>query len=117
MRLLLVFAFLLSFGIVTAQETGSVNPNGFNIFYYPNGAKSSEGNLLNGKPDGIWKAYHENGILKSEGNRVNGKLEGAWSFFNEDGSPAAIYNYVGGTKNGIQKEFYSNKTIRAKNPW
>ncbi|MBK8416943.1 MAG: hypothetical protein IPL22_21960 [Bacteroidetes bacterium] len=35
MRLLLVFAFLLSFGIVTAQETGTVNPNGFNIFIIP----------------------------------------------------------------------------------
>ncbi|MBK9046699.1 MAG: hypothetical protein IPL74_08345 [Bacteroidetes bacterium] len=117
MRLLLVFAFLLSFGIVTAQETGTVNPNGFNIFYYPNGAKSSEGNLLNGKPDGIWKAYHENGNLKSEGNRVNGKLEGAWSFLMRMGQRQQSIIMLVAPKTEFKKNFIQIKPFVPKNPW
>ncbi|MBP5782526.1 MAG: hypothetical protein J6W04_03195, partial [Bacteroidales bacterium] len=39
-------------------------------FFYPNGkVVSSEGFMVDGKPDGYWKSYYENGNLKSEGNR------------------------------------------------
>jgi len=36
-------------------------------FFYPSGQLSSEGTLLDGKPDGLWKSYYPNGIVKSEG--------------------------------------------------
>ena len=51
------------------KAQNDIDPNGYNIFYYPNGTKSSEGHFENGKPEGYWKTYHENGVLKSEGNR------------------------------------------------
>ena len=41
-----------------------IDPNGYNVFYYANGNKSSEGTMVNGKPDGYWKTYYSNTILK-----------------------------------------------------
>src|SRR5947209_7318235 len=79
--LLLLFVIHGSLFTVFAQQ----NSNGYNKFYFQNGNISSEGNMVNGKPDGYWKSYYENGQLKSEGNRVNLKLEGPWKFYNEKG--------------------------------
>lgn len=85
-----------------AQNT-TINPNGYNIFYYPNGIKSSEGNMKNGKPDGYWKNYSEQGIIKSEGNRKNGAIDSTWKFYNEKGQITTEYTYNAGKKNGERK--------------
>lgn len=85
-----------------------INPNGFNIFYYPDGKKSSEGYMKEGKPNGYWKTYYENGNLKSEGNRENFELDSVWKFYTKDG---ILYNeiaYKGGKKNGISKIYYTD---------
>ncbi|MBQ3850978.1 MAG: hypothetical protein II751_02555, partial [Bacteroidales bacterium] len=66
--------FLLSLllcGLVFAKAQDSAVTNGFVTFHYPSGAKSSEGTLVNGQPDGWWRAYDEEGNLLSEGNRKN----------------------------------------------
>jgi antitoxin component YwqK of YwqJK toxin-antitoxin module len=86
-----------------AQE--KVNPNGHNIFYYPNGKISSEGNLKNGKPEGYWYNYYNTGILKSEGNRKNFLLDSSWIFYNPQGDVATIINYEKGLKHGVKKEY------------
>ena len=49
----------------------SINPNGYNYFYYPNGKISSEGNMIEGKADGYWKNYYEDGkIIIHEGHAL-----------------------------------------------
>ena len=53
------------------------------VFRYDNDSISSEGTLVNGKPEGYWKTYYENGRLKSEGNRKDFKLDGRWYFYSE----------------------------------
>ena len=62
--ILLISGIIMSFSALS-----QLDPDGYNTFYYPNGNRSSEGNMKNGKPDGYWKTYYENGLLKSEGNR------------------------------------------------
>ena len=62
--IVLFITSILSFQIGISQS--EINPNGYNVFYYANGQKSSEGNFENGKPEGFWKNYFESGILKSE---------------------------------------------------
>jgi uncharacterized protein len=57
--------------VCAAQPTSE----GITQFRYPNGKVSSEGVLLNGKPEGYWKSYYEDGVLKSEGNRVGSQLD------------------------------------------
>lgn len=88
-----------------------VNPDGYNTFYFPGGKLSSEGELKNGKPEGVWKAYYENGRLKSIGNRINHLLEGEWTFYNDSGKVMARYMYSAGKKSGVQKEFFENGSI------
>ena len=48
-----------------AQDSTFLHDPDYKIFYYPNGIKSSEGRIVDGKPDGWWKSYNEKGILVS----------------------------------------------------
>ncbi|HQO86279.1 MAG TPA: hypothetical protein PKX84_01370 [Bacteroidia bacterium] len=73
---ILIAAFFIFFNSNLFAQTDSTVTNGFKTFYYHNGNKSSEGNFVNGKPEGLWKSYFENGKLKSEGSRHNNKPEG-----------------------------------------
>ncbi len=82
-----------------------VNPNGYNVFYFPSGKKSSEGNLKNGKPEGYWVTYFESGIKKSEGNRVNFKLDSNWIFYTNKGYKQKEVYYVAGVKSGPVKQY------------
>src|SRR6185503_6669337 len=101
--LLLFFIFNFSH-FVFAQEP----KDGYQKFYYPSGQLSSEGTLLNGKPNGYWKSYYESGKIKSEGNRVNFKLDSLWKFYNDSGYVTAEYNYNEGARHGLQKTYYAN---------
>jgi hypothetical protein len=42
------------------------------------GVLQSEGGLVNGIPEGVWKFYDREGGLTSVGKYVNGKREGRW---------------------------------------
>jgi antitoxin component YwqK of YwqJK toxin-antitoxin module len=86
------------FLITKAQHT---NPNGYNKFYYDNGAVSSEGLMKDGKPDGYWKNYYKNGKVKTEGNRKNFLLDSIWKFYSENGRITKSIEYKEGKKNGL----------------
>jgi antitoxin component YwqK of YwqJK toxin-antitoxin module len=90
--------FLICF--VTKQSLFSqvTNPNGYNTFYYDNGAKSSEGLMRDGKADGYWKNYYKNGVVKIEGNRKNFQLDSVWKFYSEKGKITKAVNYLEGKK-------------------
>ncbi len=101
----------LCFYYLMVYTQGSINPNGYNIFYYPNGKVSSEGNMRDGKPDGYWKTYYDDGTLKSEGNRFLFELDGIWKFYNEDGDLVLEVNYIKGMKEGNRKTYRENEII------
>ena len=90
---------------VDAQQKQTINPNGYNIFYYENGMKSSEGPMRDGKPDGYWKVYSVHAKIKSEGNRKNFQLDSIWKFYDDDGKLAFEYYYKDGKKNGSKKMY------------
>jgi len=102
MKKVLLFLLLIFCFRVYSQDSTFT---GYKKFFFSNGKVSSEGNLLNGKPDAYWKTYHENGNLKSEGNRVNFQLDGLWKFYNENGKISVEFNYRDGKKNGIKKVY------------
>ena len=89
----------------------SINSNGFNIFRYPNGFKSSEGFLVDGKPDGWWKSYNDKGLLISEGNRKNFLLDSLWVFYNEKGIKTLEINYKEGKKHGRRIQYFENEYV------
>src|SRR5262245_9181693 len=69
-------------------------------YYFPNGQVSSEGTLVDGKPEGWWRTYYENGTLRSEGNRVRFQLDSIWRFYDEEGVLASEISYKADKKNG-----------------
>lgn len=100
--------------------TFKAKTNGYKTYYYISGNKSSEGNILNKKPDGAWsywiengqltksvtfkegmkdgpyKSWYENGNKNAEGKYVNDQRDGDWIFYNEDGSLMGNYKYHDG---------------------
>ncbi|MBI2968671.1 MAG: toxin-antitoxin system YwqK family antitoxin [Bacteroidetes bacterium] len=102
---------LLIYCFTFAQVKNEIKPNGYNIFYYDNGIKSSEGMMKDGKPDGYWKTYYADGKLKSEGNRRNFELDSTWKFYDNTGRLSMEINYVNGKKNGIRKTFEDGKLV------
>lgn len=102
---LLSVLFLLNSFSLLSQSTPTNNPNGYNKFYYDNGAISSEGFMKDGKPEGYWKNYHKNGKLKIEGNRKNFQLDSIWKFYDEKGRITKSINYKVGKKNGVSANY------------
>ena len=106
-----VHFFFLSGSVIFAQEV-DINPNGHNIFFFPNGHISSEGILKNGRPTGYWKTYYDNGQLKSEGNRKNFLLDSIWKFYNNKGVLLDEINYKKNKKEGLSKLYDKNGCIK-----
>lgn len=100
--------------ITISLKSQTTNPNGFNTFYYENGAKSSEGTMRDGKADGYWKNYYKNGKLKIEGNRKDFQLDSIWKFYSEQGKITKSVNYVLGKKNGFTFTYDTNQRITYK---
>ena len=131
---LFILIFNLLYIYVSSQETDS----SFVKLYYPNGALSSEGIMINGQPEGYWKSYYKTGELFSEGNRLNGQLSGLWKFYSQkgkikeeivyqndmrngvsrkyrsDGTVVQLISFRNGVKDGIEEFFYENGTIESK---
>ncbi|MFA8451689.1 MAG: toxin-antitoxin system YwqK family antitoxin [Bacteroidales bacterium] len=108
----LLFLFV-SFSVFSSAQN-DIDPNGYNVFYHPNGVKSSEGKMRDGKPDGFWKTYNDKGVLISEGNRKNFLLDSLWRFYNNDGRINMEVNYTNGKKDGI-RTLYLPYEIRKEN--
>ena len=94
-----------------SQNRNVEDSNGYNIFYYGNGNIASEGNMLNGNPDGLWKNYHINGKLKSVGKRRNSLLDSVWTFYDENENITKRINYLNGKKNGYLYVYHYRKNI------
>jgi uncharacterized protein len=90
---------------VNSQDT----PN-FTRFYHPNGQVSSEGMMIDGKPDGYWKTYNVSGIMISEGLRTNFELDSTWNFYNHKGELENVINYKYGKKNGYSFTYSFEKS-------
>ena len=86
----------------------------FVTYTYETGAKSSEGTLRNGKPDGYWKSYYRSGQLKTEGNRKNFLLDSVWVFYNEDGSKNLEITYKEDKKDGPRRYFKKGKRFKVE---
>lgn len=105
---LLVFFILNVNGLVAQVDTTSPN---YQKYLYENGQISSEGLLLDGKPNGYWKTYYKDGTIKSEGNRENFKLDSTWKFYNPAGELSMIINYEQGLKDGLRVTYSEDEII------
>jgi len=55
------------------------------IYYFENGRKSSEGNYVNNKNEGLWTYWHENGKKESEGIFKNDLRQDKWASWHDNG--------------------------------
>jgi antitoxin component YwqK of YwqJK toxin-antitoxin module len=72
----------------------------YTVYYYDDGSVSSEGYLLDGKPNGYWTTYYPSGQIKSEGNRNSFQLDSIWIFYDQEGAISSKITYDQGIKNG-----------------
>ncbi len=93
----ILFFTLLAFGSDAQKQ--------YKKFVYDNGSTSSEGYMVDGKPDGYWKTYYPDGGLKTEGNRKEFKLDSTWKFYREDSTLERIITYANDLKNGLEQTF------------
>ena len=100
-----------------ARSQDSINLNGYNVFYYENGIKSSEGNFVDGMPDGLWKNYYRTGALKSIGYRDATQLDSLWKFYREDGVLIEEIQYDSNLRNGITKKYNEEGFLVSKTPF
>lgn len=93
-------------GLLSCSLFAQNEGNGDFVQYrYENGNVSSEGFLVNGKPDGYWKSYYENGTLKSEGNRLFFELDSIWKFYYQSGELQTEIYYRNGQRNGYTQNY------------
>jgi len=107
MKRVRAISFLILFALIgmVSMAQDEIKPNGYNVFYHPNGEISSEGTMRDAKPDGYWKTYSDSGILISEGNRKDFELDSTWKFYDEEGNIKMEINYARGKKNGVRKTY------------
>ena len=87
------------------------------VFTFASGATSSEGCLVKGKPEGVWKTYHPNGNLASVGSRENYNLQGNWKFYNEEGWLEHQVDYDGGKLNGLEVLYSAPNQKQEERTW
>lgn len=103
-----IASLLILFSPLTCDAQGE-----YKAFKYDNGNISSEGYMVDGKPEGYWKTYYPDGRLKSEGNRQNFELDSLWIFYNEEGEKVTEITYRHGKKDGPYRA-YKNGVLYEK---
>ena len=112
-----IFSFFLLFSFfVSAQVPDSTDKN-YAVFYYDNGLKSSEGILIDGKPDKYWISYYPSGEKKSEGNRRGFELDSIWTFYDESGRIKSTISYFKSLKHGISEEYDTLGNVISEIPY
>lgn len=101
------FLLIVLFGINFQSYSQKIDPDGYNKFYYKNGAVASEGQFAAGVPVGEWITYYEDGTIKSKGIKTNGLSDSTWLFFDNQGRLIWKYEYQNDKKNGCAQRFDS----------
>ena len=68
--------------------------------WHPNGARSVQGNFVNGKPDGLFINWYPDGRKAQETGYKNGLLQGTSVKYNKEGKKIFEGTYNAGTKHG-----------------
>jgi antitoxin component YwqK of YwqJK toxin-antitoxin module len=84
------------------------------IYYYMNGQKSSEGEYLNDKHEGLWTYWYENGNKSMEGKYKNDMKYDIWTYWYESGKKKSEGPIKNGHLNGYWVRWYENGSKQAE---
>lgn len=114
-------------GTVIATRNFSIgNGSCYTIFYDQKKNKVSEGELVNKKPEGVWKYYHyQSDKIMTIENYINGQLNGEKQVYYQNGQLAEKINYINDLKDGeyhryaetgtsIEESEYKNGELHGK---
>ncbi len=107
-----ILLLCLSLFVFVAHAQNEQTKGEFVRLFDDQGRLSSEGYLLDGKPDGYWKTYYPDSTLKSEGNRKNFELDSLWSFYDESGNITLQINYKEGKRHGERVTYLPDEIVR-----
>lgn len=79
----------------------------FKRFLHPNGRVSGEGQMLHGKPTGVWRNFNDDGSMRSVVQWEAGVLHGVSQFY-DAGRPSYSITYANGKKNGDKVTLHKN---------
>ncbi len=77
-------------------------------YFYENGNKSSEGDYVNDKEEGLWNYWYDNGQKKSSGECKADKVEGVWKYWYESGEKKSEGKYMNGEQVDIWNHWFIN---------
>ena len=93
------------------------NTDGYRREYYKNGNLKEEGNLINGKPKGLYKEYDETGKLQRELNFINGNPEGLIKDYYETGEIKEEWFIKDGVRHGNHKSYSISGELTQESNW
>jgi antitoxin component YwqK of YwqJK toxin-antitoxin module len=108
-RLPLTVVSLLVIGFVAYGI--SQGTSGVKTFFYESGSRMSEGEVVNGKLNGMWNYWYENGQIKLQANYINDLEDSTWKWFNEDGSLIQVGDFKKGLQHGKWINYYPGSIV------
>jgi len=79
---------------------------------FPADAIFEEGDLVNGRREGVWKRYHDNGNVRSEIHYVHDAPFGHYKVFSDEGRLLEEGRWEHGVNVGHLRRYWPNGTVR-----
>ncbi len=102
------------------QMTGTFTTQKFTIkqghfiYFLENGHKSSEGNYINNKREGLWEYYSESGEKESNNTFLKDKYNGESVTFFKNGKIKSKGNYIKDKEQGVWKFWYEQGQLQSE---
>lgn len=88
--------------------------DGHFVYFHENGFKSSEGNYVENRAEGIWTYWHANGEKKSEGLHRRGLRQGKWCFWHDNGKHHTDGLYVDDKAEGHWQYWFETGELQSE---
>ena len=99
----------------TTQKPHTPHFHGYEVHYWLDSTKESEGEYIHNKKNGIWLYYYRDGItLKLKETWVNGNLDGLYESYYPDGSLKLTSFYEMNRHRTLKTGYYQSGCIKYK---
>ena len=79
---------------------------------FENGNTKLQGNILDGKRNGIWKSFFEDGNIKNITQYDLGREDSCWLYLFPNGNLQKEINFANGKRFGICKNYFKNNQLK-----
>ncbi|MEK9984666.1 MAG: hypothetical protein VW879_07970, partial [Opitutae bacterium] len=106
-----ILLWRLSFAVVFLSASGwsygiDETLEGWQVEYFSDGQRRSEGEYQHGQRTGFWFYYHQNGEKVADGAFARDVRNGKWRFWDPDGRILSTQNFYLGKLHGVKKTYH-----------